>query len=153
MEEKGNGSCSKFVLEIKARKNGLAEGINHRAKIRTSRKLGFRFLSSFRISFEPATCHRAFSLLSLTFLRVQTSAESCFPSAPLVQLFSSTLLSYNCSQVSRQQNISKPRSFHYKANATFEIARNYATEIKDICGETNRVDLWQTLIIYFSANF
>lgn len=147
MEEKGNGSCSKFVLEIKARKNGLAEGINHRAKIRTSRKLGFRFLSSFRISFEPAI------ELSLTFLRVQTSAESCFPSAPLVQLFSSTLLSYNCSQVSRQQNISKPRSFHYKANATFEIARNYATEIKDICGETNRVDLWQTLIIYFSANF
>lgn len=39
-----------------------------------------------------------------------------------------TLLSYNCSQVSRQQNISKPRSFHYKANATFEIARNYARD-------------------------
>lgn len=112
MEEKGNGSCSKFVLEIKARKNGLAEGINHRAKIRTSRKLGFRFLSSFRISFEPATCHRAFSHFSPSpdFCRVVLSERTTRPtlffpsfSSPC---FLTTVRKFRGNRISRSQEVS-----------------------------------------------
>lgn len=124
---KGNAGCSKFVLRIK---KGY---IYHRAKIRTSKKLVFFFLSNF------------FRAFSLPFF--ETSAESCFSNELSVQLFS--YRRYNCSQVSRQQNISKPRSFRYKANAAFEIARNYATEIKGAAFAEKRAEwiFWQTFII------
>ena len=124
---KGNAGCSKFVLRIK---KGY---IYHRAKIRTSKKLVFFFLSNF------------FRAFSLPFF--ETSAESCFSNELSVQLFS--YRRYYCSQVSRQQNISKPRSFRYKANAAFEIARNYATEIKGAAFAEKRAEwiFWQTFII------